>query len=291
MPAPLPQGVRHKLAQTLGQWQQWQCDPPLPAAPELVDILRAGRSNHSLHVAAPDGRAFAVRIDGASPAVHGLNRNAEWRTLADAHRAGLAPCPRYRNPDIGSLVCDYLVHEAPPQMDWTAVGELLRNIHALPHRHHRLDLPERMLSYTRLLEHRDIAAGVDYPDCRDRVIALLDAHPTAANDLVLCHNDLLAANRLYSGGRLWALDWEYAAMGNRWYDIAVAIHGDELGDNDARDLLAAYLAREPYDEELERVAALGCVYRYIELLWYLAEGESADIVDRKANSLVAALGM
>lgn len=278
MPAPLPHGVQLKLEQTLGQWQHWQCAPPLPQAPALVEVLAAGRSNHSLRVAAADGREFALRIDGVSPAAHGLNRSAEWRTLADAHRAGLAPCPRYFNPELGSLVCDYLPHDAAAAADLALVGGLLRGIHALPRRHHRLDLAERALGYERLLEQRGLASGTDVPDCRAQVLALLQAHPTASEDLVLCHNDLLAANRLLSGGRLWALDWEYAAMGNRWYDLAVVIHGDELENAAGVALLRAYLEREPDEQELARTQAMGCIYRYLELLWYIAEEADADFI-------------
>ncbi len=285
MPAPLPPGVQHRLAQTLGQWQQWQCEPPLPRAPELVEVLAAGRSNHALRVAAADSREFVVRIDGANPAAHGLNRNTEWRTLVDAHAAGLAPCPRYCNPDLGSLVCDYLPHDAQPRRDWAAVGRLLRAVHALPRRHHRLDLAERLLSYERLLAHRGLATGADFPPCREQALALLAAHPTATHDLVLCHNDLLAANRVCSGGRLWALDWEYAAMGSRWYDLAVVLHGDELDEAAGGTLLRAYLEREPQAAERERVHALGCVYRYLELLWYIVEQADAAFIARKRARL------
>jgi thiamine kinase-like enzyme len=91
--------------------------------------------------------------------------------------------------------------------------------------------------------------------------------------LNLCHNDLLAANRLRSGGVLWALDWEYCAMGSPWYDLAVTQCGDSLGEVETDELLRSYLGRSPQSDELERLRDYGRVYRYLELLWYLALGK------------------
>lgn len=264
----LPRTVQQKLEQTLAQWPQWQCAPMLTRSPAVVRVLSPGASNHSVLVEC--GAHYVVRIDGLSPAANGLNRQVEWRTLQAAHSEGFAPCPRYFNPDLGSLVCDYLPPDAEQPADAAAVGRLLRAIHALPPRHHRLDLPERILRYEKQLEHRGVVLGDALRNCHGPVVQLLHEISLQPARAVLCHNDLLRANRLYSGGLLWALDWEYCAMANPWYDIAVVVHGDALSDAQADALLHAYLGRAPADHEREQLYRYGCVYRYLELIWYLA---------------------
>ena len=102
----LPRNILFKLEQTLSQWPHWQCAPALTPRPNVVRTLTPGFSNFSVLVEC--GRHFVVRIDGLDPASNGLNRQAEWRTIEAAHKAGLAPHPRYFNPEVGSLVCDYL---------------------------------------------------------------------------------------------------------------------------------------------------------------------------------------
>ena len=104
MSAELPRRIQFRLEQTLGQWRQWQCDPPLQSKPALVERLTGGLSNYSFKVRAHGD--YVVRIDGVNPQALGLNRQCEWRTLQDAHDAGLAPCPRYFNPDLGALVLE-----------------------------------------------------------------------------------------------------------------------------------------------------------------------------------------
>ena len=48
---------------------------------------------------------------------------------------------------------------------------------------------------------------------------------------VPCHNDLLNANFLDDGERLRIVDWEYAGMGDRFFDLANFSMNDELDDD------------------------------------------------------------
>jgi thiamine kinase len=264
----LPRHIQLKLEQTLAQWSRWHCVPALSRTPVVVRVLTPGISNFSVLVEA--GQQFVVRIDGLNPSAHGLSRQTEWRTLEAAHGAGLAPHPRYSNPELGSLVCDYLAPDDAQVPHVADVARLLRAIHQLPARHHRLDLAERILRYEKQLEHRSRELGNDLLYYRIKVAHLLRALSGQPADAVLCHNDLLRANRIVSAGRLWALDWEYCAMASPWYDIAVVINGDSLSAPEADTLLNAYLGRAPDASERDTLHQYGCIYRYLELLWYLA---------------------
>jgi thiamine kinase-like enzyme len=265
----LPGNIRLKLEQTLAQWRQWHVDPPLAHAPTVVSRLSAGLSNFSLLVEA--GRQFVVRIDGINPSAHGLNRQGEWRSLSAAHNAGLAPRPCYFNPELGSLVCDYLTPDGQQPVDVKDIAKLLHDIHQLPARHHRLDLAERILSYEKRLAHRHPTRTTELVAYARVVSEILVSISTDQQPLVLCHNDLLRANRLYSAGKLYALDWEYSAMASPWYDLAVVVAGDNLGPNDTDKLLQAYTGRQRTASEQQLIAQYGCVYRYLELLWYLTQ--------------------
>jgi len=217
------------------------------------------------------GRQFVVRIDGIKPSAHGLNRQGEWRSLSAAHRADLAPRPCYFNPELGSLVCEYLTPDEHQPVDMKDMAKLLRGIHQLPARHHRLDLAERILSYEKRLAHRHPTRTAELAKCGQEVSEIVGTTSKDEQPLVLCHNDLLRANRLYSGGKLYALDWEYSAMGSPLYDLAVVAAGDNLGPTATHNLLEAYSGIQPTAVEQQLVTQYGCVYRYLELLWYLTQ--------------------
>lgn len=290
MTAALPRNIQYKLEQTLAQWRHWLCDPPLAAPPEVLAVLTNGISNFSVLV--ESGQRFVVRIDGISPAANGLNRQTEWRALQAAHSAGLAPRPRYFNPDLGSLVCDYLTPDERQEPDIADTARLLHHIHLLPARHNRLDLAERILRYEKQLEHKGSALPAGMTKCRARVLDIQDSINQRPGPTALCHNDLLQANRIYSGGKLWAIDWEYCAMGNPWYDIAAVISGDSMNAAQTDELLKAYLGRSASTAQRQNLHQHSCVYRYLELLWYLAQKYAAleqDTLGQKQLELEQAL--
>ena len=283
----LPRNIQLKLEQTLSQWPHWHCTPELIRAPNVVRILTAGISNFSVLVESE--QHFVVRIDGLDPASNGLNRQTEWRTLEAAHSAGLAPHPRYFNPELGSLVCDYLAPEAAYNLDITDVGQLLRAIHQLPSRHHRLNLMERILQYKKRLQRNGQPLNPGLQESGEKVSEILLEINRTPPTTVLCHNDLLQANRIHSAGRLWAIDWEYCAMGSPWYDLAVVANGDLLSEVETEALMTAYLGRTADAQERNLLDQYSCIYRYLELLWYLALEKpvlNAAAIEEKSAALI-----
>jgi thiamine kinase-like enzyme len=290
MTGALPQNIQLRLEQTLAQWRHWHSEPQLETPPAIRAVLGLGLSNFSILVGSE--RNFVVRIDGISPAANGLNRQSEWRTLQEASNQGLAPTPRYFNPELGSLVSDYLPPDPDQSQEPEQVAELLRGIHQLPARHHRLDLGERVLRYEKQLAH----CGEDLPprllELAPRLAEIQHKLSGQQEANVLCHNDLLRANRLSSGDRLWALDWEYCAMGSPWYDLSIVICEDGNDGAWGQRLLRAYLERAPSPHEQELVHTYGCIYRYLEILWYLAQQKNPPeetFLQRRTNALVDAL--
>jgi aminoglycoside phosphotransferase (APT) family kinase protein len=253
MDAALPETVRLSLRRSLARWADWSAGPTRQPTPER--LLRGGRSNTSILVG--DGEQhWVVRVDGFEPAILGLDRDIEWQALHSAARWGVAPRPAYREP--GVLVCEYR-EPAPEAVDSIAsVAELLRRIHALPPVNSRLDPLERAVCYTRVAGRQGLSpALLEAMQCLEEI-------PTPST---LCHNDLLAANRLGSSNGLLALDWEYAATGDPLFDLAAVIEGDGLIEEEAQSLLSAWLQREPEASELERLQYQRVVYRELGKLW------------------------
>lgn len=279
----LPHPVRLRLEQTLAQWRHWHAAPPLAAPPRVERVLGDGHSNYNVLVAA--AQRFVVRIDGIDPTTHGLHRQGEWHTLQAAHGAGVAPRPCYFNPDLGSLVCAYLEPDPQSRHAPEQIAALLRRIHRLPACHTRLDLGERILRYERRLAHRQGPPADGLAPLRDAVVRSLAQSQRREFEPALCHNDLLHANRIPTGGALRAIDWEYSAMGDPLYDLAVVIAGDDLDPDRSAALLRCYLGRAPAAEER---AALGhhlVVYRYLALLWYLVQDHPVMDPDRMARDI------
>ena len=72
-------------------------------------------------------------------------------------------------------------------------------------------------------------------------------------DLVFGHNDLLAANLIDDGRRLWLVDWDYAGWNSPLFDLGGLASNSELPPAERDWLLEAYFER-PLDDELRRSA-------------------------------------
>jgi thiamine kinase len=258
MVAPLPPAVARKLEQALSQWQRWSTAPTSP--PQPLEIFVDGISNTSVHVG--DGlNSWVVRVDGFDPRRIGLSRSAEWRALQQAASLGLAPNPVYTNPELGILVCEYHAPDATQQSgaaELEDVAHLLRAIHALPPVKFRLDPLARAQRYLQLAAGGELESGF-LQACKR--LSLRSYSP------VLCHNDLLKANRLRCQGKLLALDWEYAAVGDPLFDLAVIIEGDGLNDAQTETLLCSWLDTEAREEDRHNLADNRLVYRELSRLW------------------------
>ena len=57
---------------------------------------------------------------------------------------------------------------------------------------------------------------------------------------VPCHNDLLTANLLHDGARVRIVDWEYAGMGDRYFDLGNLSVNNDFDDADDEALVTAY---------------------------------------------------
>lgn len=255
--------LREALALITARRRDWS-PPGADCAIEVQCDLAGGSSNRSYLLRAGVER-LVLRLDGIEPAHNGIDRETEFRLQRGAAAAGLAPQPRFVDCRAGVFLSDYLAPDAgQPQDSVAETLALLRAIHGLAIEAPRLRLRQRVSHYARQLQSRGNAELADLLSALspslERLCGALDCDQ---DDAVLCHNDLTAANRLWHDGRLYALDWEYAARGSRWFDLAVAM--DRRGD--AAQYLCNYLQRAPTTGEATRFAGARRVARYLEILW------------------------
>jgi aminoglycoside phosphotransferase (APT) family kinase protein len=188
--------------------------------------------------------------------------------MTRAASAGLAPPALYSDPAAGVLVYPYLEPDAagPARASISELAGLLRRIHEQPPLAPVMDLAERIDVYGQRLRDEALTGWRAPARALCRELAELGEAP------VLCHNDLSDDNLVRHGGELCALDWEYAACGSRWFDIAAAVELRPALAVQPGPLLAAYLRRPPGGRERRALGVARRLYRYLAALWYAANG-------------------
>ena len=267
METELPTTINKQLKLTLAQYRMWNTDAPVTKEPNVIKRLSGGLSNYSFLVEAE--QKFVLRIDGIDATALGLSRHSEWILLHRVAQAGLAPTPRYYNPDIKTLVVDYLVPEPNRNASPEDMATFFKHLHSIPPIRFKLDLLQRIRRYEHhVARHfRGIKRTLKpFVKRLEKYLELINRDRTPAT---LCHNDLNPSNRLFFKSSLWALDWEYAASGNPWFDIAVAFCNDELANETLKkEFLISYLEQENnFDESIGKIQLYSIVYTYLEILW------------------------
>jgi thiamine kinase-like enzyme len=95
--------------------------------------------------------------------------------------------------------------------------------------------------------------------------ALEATHPPLP--IIFGHHDLLPANVLDDGARLWLIDYEYAGFGTCLFDLAGAASNAGMDRDQARALITAYLGAAPDPEFLRACDAMQVTSLLREMLW------------------------
>jgi thiamine kinase len=218
------------------------------------------------------GRDFVLRLDKPAAAELGLNRHNEKLVLSAIAAGGLAPPPVYFDAVAGICLRPWV-----PGRSWS--GDDLRNpenlaaLAALLRRLHHL--PAAGEDFDPLNAARRYAATVGTGRASELLRqageihgSLQDGRPPGA----LCHNDLLGQNILFTGEqseRLALIDWEYAAVGDPFFDLAVVVQHHGLTPELAAGFLDAYRQGEVTDRDRQRLERQCLFYRCLLELWEL----------------------
>ncbi|MEO6469801.1 MAG: choline/ethanolamine kinase family protein [Acidimicrobiia bacterium] len=212
----------------------------------VVSALSGGITNRN-HVVDVDGERFVVRVPGADTDELEIDRECEFVAASRAAELGIAP-PVLGLFD-GCLVTRFVAGAEIPADQFRTPGTLDRLATILRRFHGSGTLDHSFDAFTVPLLHHDAAArrGVPIPPAYSRVAETVDeisrAFAVSPDPPVPCHNDLLRANVLRDGSQLWLLDWEYAGMNDRAFDLANLAVNNDLSATAEEHLVGEYHGR------------------------------------------------
>jgi len=219
------------------------------------------------------GQKYVARI-GNDIQVHQVMRFNELAASRAAHAAGLSPEVVYAEP--GALVLRYIEGRTLSPED-IRQPEMLARILPLLQRCHRdiaqfLRGPVLMFWVFHVL--RDYAHTLREGNSRycSRLPDLLAQAEQLEKqigpiDLVFGHNDLLAANFIDDGERLWLIDWDYAGFNSPLFDLGGLVSNNELASVDEDWLLENYFAAKLSAQQRQAYQAMKCASLLRETMW------------------------
>jgi thiamine kinase-like enzyme len=240
-----------------------------PGRQAKIEVLGGGITNHNFKVSL-DGEAYVLRVGGKDTDLLGIDRAVEHSASRAAAELGVGPeIAAFVEPE-GYLVTRFIEGTPIPVEEMRRPGTITQAAQTIRRIHEGPSIPGRFDSFRVVETYRATAAanGVRIPEAYGWAKELADEIERARGKqpLVPCHNDLLNANFIDDGERMRIVDWEYAGMGDRFFDLANFSINHEFGELENEGLLTAYFG-EARRADLASLRLMRFMSDFREAMW------------------------
>lgn len=270
MQAPPLDAVLGKLSAQLG---------PLDGAPVPLDGGLSGRT-FRVHLGRGD---YVVHLGGKDTKALGISRAAEREATETAARMGVGPEVAAYLPAEDVLVTRYLEGRPlrPEEVSEPDIlADLAESLKTL-HRGRRLRVPLAPFRVVEVYRTTAEAHGTAVDERYDRAHALADRIEAAMTGTdhtpVPIHGDLMPSNFIYHDERVRIVDWEYAGMGDRFFDLGNLSANARFDEGDDEWLLTAYFNEPPTARRFATLRLMRLVSDFREAMWGVVQSAISPV--------------
>ena len=245
--------------------------PSIAGRPRTVTELPGGLTNRNFKIATDNG-TFVARVASGGSELLAIDRENEYRNSVRAALAGVgAPVIEYQ-PSAGVLVLGFLEGKTLANADVAEPGRLARiaracrQLHAAERFDGDFDMFQIQRRYRGVVAERGIRIPAGYDDLMDSFEAMARALAVRDEGTVPCNNDLLAANFIDDGEKIWLIDYEYSGNNDACFELGNIWGECQLPDDALADLVAGYYGRR-LRNKVARAMLLGLAGKYGWTLW------------------------
>jgi thiamine kinase-like enzyme len=254
--------------------------PSLAGARE-VTALPGGLTNQNFKVVT-DAGSYVARLWNAGGDLLGIDREHEYLNSRLAAAAGVgAPVIDYR-PQDRVLVLGFVegrtlgnADVADPAM-LERIAAACRALHGAGRFAGDFDMFALQPRYFATATAAGMRIPGGYADLLPAFEAARGALAVRDEGTVPCNNDLLAANFIDDGSRLWLIDYEYSGNNDPCFELGNIAAETGLEADAAAALVTAYYGR-PRRSRIARAELFGLVARYGWTLWGAIQHARSDL--------------
>ena len=245
--------------------------PSIAAGRRSVVELPGGLTNRNFKIDLANA-SYVARVASGGSELLAIDREHEYRNSMRAAAAGVgAPVIEYA-PAVGVLVIGYIEGRTLANADvadpanLARVASACRALHAAERFDGDFDMFEIQRRYRAVAADRAIKIPDGYDELADAFVAAEQALASRADGTVPCNNDLLAANFIDDGLKIWLIDYEYSGNNDPCFELGNIWAECHLPDEALEALIAEYYGR-PLRNKVARAMLLGLAGKYGWTLW------------------------
>lgn len=208
-----------------------------------IERITVGASAAGVFKVEVEGAEYLLRIEGASDGFRDPRR--QYVCLRIASDAGLAPQLFYANAEHGIAITAFVPSKPVPASSarrefLSMIANAVKHLHETPLFPVLVDYLDGVGSLIRSCKATGILPAEAMEDFFERYEELSVAYRGAGAELVSSHNDLNSGNVIFSGDRLWLVDWEAAFAADRYVDLAATANFFAKNDEEIEVILETY---------------------------------------------------
>jgi thiamine kinase-like enzyme len=242
----------------------------LRSKPREVTQLDGGLTNVNVRVRTPD-LDVVVRISEAETAL-AIDRQAEYVNSRAAAASGASPRVIEFRPDQHLLVVDYIegttltAADVGSSKNLPRIASVCRMLHAGPRFVSNFDMFDVQRRYLETVTSRGYRMPARYLEFLPKVERVQHALTVVNVPTVPCNNDLLAANFIDDGNRLWIIDFEYSGNNDPCFELGNIWSESGLEPAQLDELVTFYFGRQR-PSMVARARLFALMARYGWTLW------------------------
>jgi len=253
----------------------------LAATPRTIEVLEGGLTNFNFKVSTPE-RIAVVRLSSSDGDLLAIDRDAEQVNSRRAADSGAAPAVLDHLPDHQALVVAWVEGRTLVPDDLRDEPTLFkaaaacRTLHAGPRFVGEFDMFDVQRGYLEIVRERGFRLPSRYLDLLPQVDRVAAALAVRREGTVPCNNDLLAANLIDDGERLWVIDYEYSGNNDPCFELGNLWSESDLSP-DHLDLLVDSYYGSHLRHKVARARLLGLMSKYGWTLWASIQDAASPI--------------
>ena len=256
----------------------------LPCWISPIQPLRlTGGSSNDNYLVVDDSGKYVVRVNGDVPE-HGVLRANDASCNRAAAAIGIAPEVHYAGAE--AIVVRYVEGRTYSEADVRVQDNLERILTLIKQTHDNgfANVRGPVCGFWPFRVCRDYAYFLDETASIETgeisrlrsVNAALEAGVGPITP-VLGHNDLLAANFIDDGDRIWLIDWEHAGMSSPLFDLGNLVSNNTLSSQQEAWVLENYFERAVDEALYSRYHAMKCSSLLREAMWSMVSEVTSKI--------------
>lgn len=242
--------------------------PLLAHRTDLIE-LSGGITNRNVKVTTPE-RDYVVRISSNGSELLSIDRDAEYVHSKIASDIGIGARVFEYLPEHGLLVIDFIQGKtftaADVSQNLERVAKSCRQLHSARTFSRDFDMFAIQKNYLKIVLERGFKLPDRYQSFESHLFAMKNAFSVLDDGKVPCNNDLLPANFIDDGDKVWLIDYEYSGNNDACFELGNIWAEAKLADEKLEELVTHYyLGARP--EKVARAWLFALLARYGWTLW------------------------